>query len=125
MSIQVLSEFSKEEILEWLRKHSMLLGRARRRDLLFIRWDLASKKFLADFEAELARWAAEKPDFAKRDALVMQCNATDDIKEKLRLRREIEPYDRALQNHIERMTRLNKREKQVDRMYRQIGKAAP
>lgn len=125
MSIEVLNDFNKEEIIAWIREKGMLLNRVHRRDLLVIRWDLASKKLMADYDAELARWAAEKPDFAKRDALVMQCNATDDIKEKLRLAREIEPYDRALQNHIERMTRLNKREKQVDRMYRQIGKAKP
>lgn len=122
-SLQILNEFTKEEIIAWVREKGMFL-RINRRDLLFIRWKLASEKLLTDVDAELARWDAEKPDFAKRDALAVQCNATSDIHEKLRLLREIEPYDRALHDHLERTRKLDARQQTVDRMYRAIDKEA-
>ena len=122
-SLDVLNGFTKEEIIAFVRERGFFLH-IRRRDLLFIRWKTASKKLMADFDAELARWATEKPDFAKRDALVVQCNATTDIQERIRLLREIEPYDKALQDHISRTRKLDARQKTVDRMYRDIEREA-
>lgn len=122
--LDVLNEFTKEEIIEFLREKGVFLMRIRRRDLLYIRWKIASAKVLADYDAELARWDAEKPDFKKRDALAVQCNASKDIHERLRLLREIEPYDKALQDHISRTRKLDARQKTVDRMYRDIGREA-
>lgn len=121
--LDVLNEFTKEEIIAYVREKGFFL-RFSRRDLLFIRWRLASEKLMADFDAELARWDAEKPDFKKRDALAIQCNASKDIHERLRLLREIEPYDKALQDHITRTRKLDARQKTVDRMYRDIEREA-
>ncbi|CAB3890430.1 hypothetical protein [Achromobacter piechaudii] len=121
--VDVLNEFTKEEIIAFVREKAFFL-RISRRDLLFIRWKTASEKLLADFDAELARWETEKPDFAKRDALAVQCNATTDIQERIRLLREIEPYDKALNDHLMRSEKLDARQKAVDRMYRNIGKEA-
>ncbi|PJM72076.1 hypothetical protein [Achromobacter ruhlandii] len=119
----VLNEFTKEEIIAFVREKGLFL-RVSRRDLLFIRWKTASKKLMADVDAELARWDAEKPDFKKRDALAIQCNASKDIHERIRLLREIEPYDKALQDHLSRTRKLDTRQKTVDRMYRDIDKEA-
>lgn len=121
--LDVLNEFTKEEIIAFVREKGFFL-RISRRDLLYIRWKTASEKLMADFDAELARWEAEKPDFKKRDALAIQCNASKDIHERLRLLREIEPYDRALQDHISRTRRPDARQKTVDRMYRDIEREA-
>ncbi|WP_313378109.1 hypothetical protein [Achromobacter insolitus] len=121
--LDVLNEFTKEEIIAFVREKGFFL-RFSRRDLLFIRWKLASEKLMADFNAELARWDAEKPDFKKRDALAIQCNASKDIHERLRLLQEIEPYDKALQDHISRTRKLDDRQKTVDRMYRDIQREA-
>ncbi|MDX3877068.1 MAG: hypothetical protein QHC81_01150 [Achromobacter sp.] len=121
--LDVLNEFTKEEIIAFVREQGFFL-RISRRDLLFIRWKTASKKLLADYDAELTRWDAEKPDFKKRDALAIQCNASKDIHERLRLLREIEPYDKALQDHISRTRKLDARQKAVDRMYRDIEREA-
>lgn len=121
--LDVLNEFTKEEIIAFVREKGFFL-RISRRDLLFIRWRTASEKLLADFDAELARWATEKPDFAKRDALALQCNATTDIQEKIRLLREIEPYDKAMHDHLMRTKKLDARQKVVDRMYRDIEREA-
>lgn len=121
--LKVLEDFTKDEIIAWLQEHGMLLNRINRRDLLFIRWKRASKKLLADVDAELARWDSEKPDFAKRDALAVQRNASTDIHERIRLLREIEPYDNALQDHIARTRKLDARQKAVDRLYRDIDAA--
>ncbi|KNY09399.1 hypothetical protein AKG08_17270 [Achromobacter piechaudii] len=121
--VDVLNEFTKEEIIAFVREKGFFL-RISRRDLLFIRWKIASKKLLADYDAELARWETEKADFTKRDALAVQCNETTDIDEKIRLLREIEPYDKALNDHLMRSQKLDARQKAVDRMYRNIGKEA-
>jgi hypothetical protein len=86
--IDVLNEFTKEEIIAYVREKGFFL-RISRRYLFFIRWKTASEVLMADFDAELARWATEKPDFAKRDALAVQCNATTDIQEKIRLLAEL------------------------------------
>jgi len=122
-SLDVLNEFTKEEIIAFVREKGFFL-RISRRDLLYIRWKTASEKLMADFDAELARWAAQKPDFKKRDALAIQCNASKDIHERLRLLREIEPYDKALQDHISRTRKLDARQKTVDRMYRDVEREA-
>lgn len=121
--VDVLNEFTKEEIIAYVRENGFFL-RISRRDLLYIRWKIASDKLMADLDAELARWDAEKPDFKKRDALAIECNASKDIHERLRLLREIEPYDKALQDHISRTRKLDARQKTVDRMYRDIDKEA-
>lgn len=122
MNADLLNEFTKEEIIQLVRDKGLLF-RANRRDLLFIRWDLASKKLMADYDAELSAWDKQKPDFKVRDALAIQLNATSNIQEKLRLLSEIQPYDKAFQAHIDRMKKLDKRQKVVDRMYQQIDGA--
>ncbi len=122
VNADLLNEFTKEEIIQLVRNKGLLF-RANRRDLLLIRWELASRKLMADYDAELSTWDKQKPDFKVRDALAAQLNATPDIKEKLRLLSEIQPYDKALQAHIERMKKLDKRQKTVDRMYQQIDGA--
>ncbi|WP_341667391.1 hypothetical protein [Alcaligenes sp. SDU_A2] len=122
LSADILQEFTKEEIIQWVR-HRGLIFRVNRRDLLFIRWELASQKLMADYDAELSTWDAQKPDFKVRDALAVQLNATSDTQEKLRLLSEIQPYDKALQSHIDRMKKLDKRQEAVDRMYQEINGA--
>ncbi len=121
--VDVLNEFTKEEIIAFVRENGLFL-RISRRDLLFIRWKIASEKLLADFDAELARWATEKPDFSKRDALAVQFNATTDIQDRIRLLREIESYDKPLHDHLMRSKKLDARQKAVDRMYRDIEREA-
>lgn len=121
--LDILNEFTKEEIIAFVREKGLFL-RISRRDLLFIRWKTASEKLMADYDAELARWAAEKPDFAKRDALAVQCNATTNRQEKIRLLGNIAPYDQALHDHLTRIRKLDARQRMVDRMYRDIDKAA-
>lgn len=119
MNADLLNEFTKEEIIQLVRDKGLLF-RINKRDLLFIRWDLASRKLMADYDAELSAWDKQKPDFKVRDALAVQFNTTSDIQEKLRLLSEIQPYDKALQAHIDRMKKLDKRQQAVNRMYQQI-----
>lgn len=63
--VDILNEFTKEEIIALVREKGLFLGISRR-DILFIRWKTAIVKLLADYDAELARWEAEKSDLAKR-----------------------------------------------------------
>jgi hypothetical protein len=111
---RILEEFSKDEIISWLRDKGMLLNRISRRDLLFIRWKKASKKLMADYDA----------DFAKRDALATEFNGTRDATRRLQLLEQMAPYDAALKEHIRRTQTLDKRQEAVDRLYREIDKEA-
>jgi hypothetical protein len=121
--IDVLNEFTKDEIITWLRENYPFL-RIRRRDMLFMRWHLQSKKLQNDYQSELDRWGAEKPDFKKRDALAAEFNNTQDRTRRLRLLEEIELDDAALTEHIRRTQALDKRQRAVDRLYAELDKEA-
>lgn len=120
--LDVLREFTKEEIIQWIHEKGLFL-RINRRDLLFIRWKTQSKQLSDDFQAELDRWDAEKPNFAQRDALAVKFNNSTDRSERMRLLDQIAPYDNALKDHIARMKLLEERQKKVDRIYRQLQEA--
>ncbi len=124
MIADVLDEFTKEEIIQWVRDKGLFL-RISRRDLLFIRWQMQSKKLQRDYQTELDRWDAEKPDFKKRDELAARFNGATGSSERLRLLNEMEPYDAALRDHIARTKRLDERQKKVDRIYQQIDEVSP
>lgn len=120
MSLEILNEFTKGEILTWIREKNPLLMRVNRRDLLFIRWKQQSEKLQADYQAELDRWDREKPDFKRRDELARQFNNETRATERLRLLEEIESYDSALRDHMDRCKKLDRRQEAVDRLYREI-----
>lgn len=122
MNADILREFTKDEIIQWVQEKGLFL-RVNRHDLLYIRWRAISKKALDDSQAELDRWAANKPDFKKRDALAAKFNDSTDHNERLRLLEQMQPYDRALQDHFKRMKALDKQQEKADEVYRQLQKA--
>lgn len=115
--LRILNEFTKEEIIAWISEKSLFLAKPLRSDLLFVRWEIQSHRLSADYASELKRWDDEKPDFSIRDRLAQQFNASTDANERLRLLKEIKPFDDAFNNHIERYRALDKRQVQVDRLY--------
>jgi len=119
--IQVLDEFTKDEIIAWLRQNILFL-RVSRRDMLFMRWSVRSKKLASDYQEELDRWDAESPDLQKRDALAVEFNSTQDRARRLQLLEQMMPYDDALREHLRRTQALDKRQKAVDRLYREYEK---
>lgn len=123
MSADVLNEFTKEEIIQWVRDKGLFF-RISRRDLLLIRWRMQSEKLQSDYQAELDRWDAEKPDFKKRDELAAKFNSTSDLTEGLRLLEQMKPYDAALLDHLARTKRLDERQKKVDRLYQQLDEVS-
>lgn len=119
---EVLRDFTKEEIIQWVRENGLFL-RVSRRDLLFIRWRMQSQQLSIDYQAELDRWDAEKPDFSQRDALAVKFNSSADHRERLRLLEQIERYDNALKDHLDRWKRLDQRQRKVDLLCRQLDEA--
>lgn len=123
----ILREFTKDEIIAWLEEQrSRYWGTVKdpvRSDLLFIRWRLQSDRVRADYRAELQRWEAEKPDFAERDRLARQFNDSRDFDERTRLIVQMEPYNAAMRDHIDRCKALDRREKKVNAIYRQYEAA--
>ena len=120
--LNILREFTKDEIIQWISENGLFL-RVSRREMLFIRWKMQSEQLSRDFQAELDRWDADKPDFAKRDALAVKFNNSTDRSERIRLLKQIEPYDKALKDHMALMRILDERQKKVDRVYRKMKEA--
>ncbi|TEA79802.1 hypothetical protein [Allopusillimonas ginsengisoli] len=117
MSLDILHGFTKPEIIQWVREKAF--ARVRKSDLLFIRWQKASKLINQDYQQELDRWEASKPDFVQRDNLARQHNECKDPQERLRILEKLRPYDTALQQHLARCKKLDQRQDRVDRLYKQ------
>lgn len=117
MSFDILQDFSKPEIIQWVRENAF--ARVKKSALLFIRWQLAAKSIERDYRQELDHWAANRPDFSERDGLARQFNESRNPHEKLGLLDQMKPYDSALQQHMERCKKLDERQKHVDGLYRQ------
>lgn len=120
MSTDVLEEFTKAEIIQWIRE--IAIFRVRKGDLLFIRWQLESEKLQRDYQQEADDWDANKPDFSERDSLARQFNETRGAAERLALLEKMRPYDEAMKGHIERCKKLDRRQARVEAMYQQAEK---
>ena len=64
--------------------------------------------------------ALDHLDFSEWDRLAQQFNASTDPSERLRLVEKIEPYDKALRDHLNRSEAINRKQKRVDALYDQI-----
>lgn len=112
----ILDEMTKDELLSWLKARTLM--RPKKSELLFIRWQIQSKALLNEMEKE--NRSIDHLDFKERDRLANLFNETKDPAEKLRLIEKIGKYDQALSAHIERSQKLDRKHKQVDRLYEQI-----
>ena len=73
----------------------------------------------------LRKWKKENRaldgvDFKARDKLAVRFNESKGPAEKLRLLEQIQPYDKAMSDHIKRSQALDKKSKRVDALYEQI-----
>jgi hypothetical protein len=114
----ILDEMTKQELIDWIRK-SVPFKRPSRADVLLIRWEKAGKQLRADYQAELDHWERTRPDFAERDRLAKMFNESSDTNERLSILKKMKPYDDALAAHMARCKALDKRQEQVDQLYKQ------
>ena len=112
----VLDEMTKDELVAWIRDQPFF--RPKRSDVLYIRWQRQSAEVLEEMQKE--NRALDGVDFKARDKLAARFNETKDPAEKLRLLELIQPYDKAMSDHIKRSQALDKKSKRVDALYEQI-----
>ena len=112
----VLDEMTKDDLVAWIRDQPFL--RPKRSDVLYIRWQRQSAEVLEEMQKE--NRALDGVDFKARDKLAVKFNESKDPAEKLRLIEQIQPYDKAMSDHIKRSQALDKKSKRVDALYEQI-----
>ncbi|AFO47246.1 hypothetical protein T1E_1391 [Pseudomonas putida DOT-T1E] len=113
----MLDEMTKEDLVEWIRSQHFFM-KPKKSDVLYLRWKRQSADVLAEMEKE--NRAIDHLDFSERDRLARQFNASKDPSERLRLVEKIEPYDKALREHLNRSEAINRKQKRVDALYDQI-----
>ena len=112
----VLEEMTKDDLVAWIR--SQPFYRPKRSDVLYIRWQRQSAEVLEEMKKE--NRALDGLDFKERDRLAVRFNESKDAAEKLRLLELMQPYNKAMQDHIKRSEALDRRSKRVDALYEQI-----
>ena len=111
-----LDEMTKDDLVAWIRNQHFL--RPKRSDVLYIRWERKSAEVLEEMQKE--NKALDGFDFKERDRLAVMFNESRDAGEKLRLLELMQPYDKAMQDHIRRSQALDRKSKRVDALYEQI-----
>lgn len=113
----VLDEMTKEDLVEWIRSQHFFM-KPKKSDVLYLRWRRQSAEALAEMEKE--NCALDHLDFGERDRLARKFNESKCPHERLRLIEKIEPYSKAMSEHIKRSQAIDRRMKRVDALYEQI-----
>ena len=112
----VLEEMTKDDLVAWIR--SQPFYRPKRSDVLYIRWQRQSAEVLEEMQKE--NRALDGLDFKERDQFAVRFNESKDAAEKLRLLELMQPYNKAMQDHIKRSQALDRKSKRADALYEQI-----
>ena len=112
----VLDEMTKDDLVAWIR--SQPFYRPKRSDVLYIRWQRQSAEVLEEMQKE--NRALDGLDYKERHRLAGRFNESKDAAEKLRLLELMQPYNKAMQDHIKRSQALDRKSKRVDALYEQI-----
>jgi hypothetical protein len=113
----ILDEMTKEDLVEWIRSHHFFM-KPKNSDVLYLRWNRQSAEVISEMEKE--NRALDHLDFGERDRLAKQFNASKDPNERLQLIEKIEPYDKAMRDHLSRSEAINRKRKRMDALYEQI-----
>ena len=112
----ILDEMTKDDLVAWIRNQHFL--RPKRSDILYIRWERQSAEVLEEMQKE--NRALDGLDFKERDRLAVRFNESKEATEKLRLLELMQPYNKAMQDHIKRSQAIDRKNKRVDALYEQI-----
>ena len=112
----VLEEMTKDDLVAWIR--SQPFYRPKRSDVLYLRWQRQSAEVLEEMQKE--NRSLDGLDYKERDRLAVRFNESKDAAEKLRLLELMQPYNKAMQDHIKRSQAIDRKNKRVDALYEQI-----
>ena len=112
----VLEGMTKDDLVAWIRNQPFY--QPKRSDVLYIRWQRQSAEVLEEMQKE--NRALDGLNFKERDRLAIRFNESKDSAEKMRLIELIQPYDKAMSDHIKRSQAIDRKSKKVDALYEQI-----
>ncbi len=115
----VLGEMTKDDLVAWIRNQHFYQPKLS--EVLYIRWQRQSTEVLEEMQKE--NRALDGVDFKERDRLAVRFNESKNTAEKLRLLELMQPYNKAMQDHIKRSQALDRKSKRVDALYEQIDVA--
>lgn len=113
----VLDEMTKDELVDWIWSQPFL-KKPKRSEVLYLRRHRQSADVIAEMEKE--NRALDHLDFGERDRLARKFNETTCPHERLRLIEKIEPYSKAMSEHLKRSEAINRKQKRVDDLYDQV-----
>jgi hypothetical protein len=115
-SIEILSRYSKEEMLEYFRfKNTFYFQPVQEKYLLFVRWYKAQEAYLADDRAHNDLC----PDMTERDRLARLFNASSDFDEKVNFAKQMKPYEEKFAEWISGMKKLEEIRKWIDKLHKE------
>ena len=112
----VLEGMTKDDLVAWIRNQPFY--QPKRSDVLYIRWQRQSAEVIEEMQKE--NRALDGLNFKERDRLAIRFNESKDSAEKMRLIELIQPYDKAMSDHIKRSQAIDRKSKRVDALYEQI-----
>ena len=112
----VLEGMTKDDLVAWIRNQPFY--QPKRSDVLYIRWQRQSAEVIEEMQKE--NRALDGLNFKERDRLAIRFNESKDSAEKMRLIELIQPYDKAMSDHIKRSQAIDRKSKKVDALYEQI-----
>ena len=117
-----LNEFTKKEIIEWIRRDiHFQLRPPKKSELLFARWQTRLKEL--EKKCEKSREMLAAIDGKKRDELAKQFNNETDLQKRLEIAKKIEPYDKQFRAWRAFEKTIMKEHEEVEKIYQSIDKA--
>lgn len=117
-----LNEFTKKEIIEWIRQDfHFQINPPKKSSLLFNRWQTRSKELEKKYEKSTKMLSAI--DGKTRDELAKQFNNETDLEKRLAILKKIESYDKQFREWRDFEKAIMKEEAEVEKIYQSIDKA--
>lgn len=117
-----LNEFTKKEIIEWIRQDvHFYFNPPKKSLLLFLRWQTRSKELKKKHEKSMEMFSAI--DGKTRDELASQFNSETDSEKRLAILEKIASYDKQFMEWRDFEKAIMKEYAEVEKIYQSIDKA--
>lgn len=116
MNIEWLNEFTKEELIMWIRQESRyIITPPKKSSLLFLRWQNESRK-AEDVRAKSLAML-QSCDGKSIDELAAKFNKETDSNKKLAISRQMKPYGDQFKKWLDYEKIVNEQDKKVEKIY--------
>jgi hypothetical protein len=117
-----LYEFTKKEIIEWIRQDfHFQINPPKKSSLLFNRWQTRSNELEKKYEKSMEMLS--DIDGKTRDELAKRFNIETDLEKRLAILKKIESYDKQFRKWRDFEKAITKEEAEVEKIYQSIDKA--